>query len=79
MHAVLYIALKDLTILFRSGASLFWLFGFPLLIGLFFGAMFGERRGGIEPLAVGLVDEDQTEASRAFAEQLKDSPGLPSN
>lgn len=77
MHAVVTLALKDLRLISRDYAGLFWMFGFPLMFALFFGAIFsGMGGGGGSPIRVAVVDEDQSDGSRAFVEKLKKSPAL---
>ena len=41
MHPVFLIAIKDLKQLLRDRIGLFFLVGFPVLIGVFFGFVFG--------------------------------------
>lgn len=41
MRAIYYMALKDLRLLLRDWAGLFWLLAFPLIMALFFGSIFG--------------------------------------
>ena len=45
MGAVINLALKDLRLLLRDRFGLFWVLAFPLLMALFFGAIF---RSGID-------------------------------
>ena len=47
MSAVVTLALKDLKLLIRNRASLFWILGFPLLLALFFGLVFGGGGGSV--------------------------------
>ncbi len=67
-----YLALKDLRLLRRDFAALFWAFGFPILFALFFGSAFsgGQSPGGMKVL---IVDEDQSELSRSFIARLSAS------
>jgi ABC-2 type transport system permease protein len=77
MYAVVTLALKDLRLISRDYAGLFWMFGFPLMFALFFGAIFsGMGGGGGSPIRVAVVDEDQSDGSKAFVERLKKSPAL---
>lgn len=77
MRAALFIALKDLKLLSRDRFGCFWIFGFPLLFALFFGAVFGgSGRGEQTALPIALVDEARNEASAAFAERLVASGAL---
>jgi ABC-2 type transport system permease protein len=68
MSAILAIAAKDLRVLFRVKAGLFFAFAWPLIIAVLFGAVFsGSGDSGPQGLQVALADEDQTAASRDFA------------
>lgn len=76
MRAMWFIAMKDLALLRRDWAGLFFAFGFPLLIAVFFGVIFsapGESRRGVE-LAV--IDLDGSPASTALIETLGDAAEL---
>jgi ABC-2 type transport system permease protein len=59
------LASKDLRLLFRDPAALFWVLGFPLLFALFFGTVL---KAGLEqrvsPLPVAVADEAHTPASQ---------------
>jgi ABC-2 type transport system permease protein len=77
MNAILTLAVKDLRIVSRDYFGLFWMFGFPLMYGLFFGAIFsGSGSGGTAAISVAVVDEDKTDGSKAFLERLRASPAL---
>jgi ABC-2 type transport system permease protein len=77
MRGVLTVARKDLRLLARDRAGLFWVVGFPLLMATLFGAIFGGGgEGGRGSLAIAVVDEDGTAGSRAFAAQLEKSEAL---
>ena len=71
IRAVLALAGKDLRLLSRNRATLFFALGWPVLMALFFGYVFG---GGGEKgrIPVVVVDEDRTgESARLVA------PGSP--
>lgn len=75
MHKIITLALKDLRLLSRDWFGLFWIFAFPLLFALFFGSV---MRGG-EPrtsVTIALVDEDQSDGSKAFIQKLKEKDGV---
>jgi ABC-2 type transport system permease protein len=76
MSAIWALALKDLLLLSRDKFGLFWVAVFPLIFALFFGAITGGGPRGLSPLRVAVVDEDDTEASRAFVTQLEKSRAL---
>lgn len=65
------IAAKDLRLLSRDGASMFFTFVFPMMVALFFGYIFGGAGGGGGgSMSVALVNEDGRPASRAFAKDI---------
>lgn len=77
MRGALTLALKDLKLLRRDRASLFWVFFWPLGFGIFFGSiMAGMGEHGMRGLTVALIDEDRTETSRAFIDKLKHTDAL---
>jgi ABC-2 type transport system permease protein len=76
MNAVWTLAAKDLLLRLRDLGGLFWMLAFPLMFALFFGAIFGGGSHGLTPVRVAVVDEDQTDASRAFVTRLEKSPAL---
>ncbi len=68
MSAILALAAKDLRVLLRVKAGLFFTFIWPLAIAVLFGAVFtssGEH--GPRGIAVAIADEDQSARSREFA------------
>jgi len=77
MNAILNIAYKDLLLLSRDRMALFFLLGFPVLMGVLFGLMY-QSSGRPEPGSVGIavIDEDQSAMSRALIENLTANPSL---
>jgi ABC-2 type transport system permease protein len=75
LRAVLALARKDLRLLSRNRAALFFALVWPVMIALFFGLVFG---GGGEKgrIPVAAVDEDGTPASARLLERLRASGGL---
>jgi len=72
MHSIVAIALKDLRLLIRNREALFWVLMFPLMMAVLFGAIFsGMGSKARKPLEVAIVDEDQSEPSKAFVERLR--------
>lgn len=69
------IARKDLKVLSRVPTAMFFSLGWPLLMAILFGLMFG---GGGERarLGLGLVDEDGSAASRQLVEGLAAKEGI---
>ncbi len=75
MNAIWAIASKDLRLLLRDKADLFWVLGFPILIAFFFGSISGGG-GKRAVMPVALVDQDRTAYSQAVVNQLKSSDAL---
>lgn len=76
MRKVLTLALKDLRLLWRDRFGMFWVLVFPLMMALFFGAIFS---GGSSPrtaMRIVAVDQDQSEYSRLFITRLDSSEAL---
>ncbi len=71
MRVVLALAGKELRLLFRDKFALFWIFAFPLMFALFFGALYGNSGDGKRgSLSLIVVDDDQSNHSRALLESL---------
>lgn len=71
LRAVRALAVKDLRLLLRDRGALFFTLGFPLLMGLAFGWIFGG--GGSKSrsdLDVAVFDRDESAPSRAFIDEL---------
>ncbi len=75
MNSALAIALKDIRLLTRDRMGFFFTFFFPLLIAIFFGAVF-QQGGGPAGIPVAIVDLDATPESRDFATQLAEGGEL---
>ena len=76
MSAIGVIARNDLRLLARDRMGLFWALGFPLLMALFFGSLFGGGSGSARAIPVAIVDEDATPESQAFVARLTSSSAL---
>jgi ABC-2 type transport system permease protein len=68
--AVLALAAKDLRLLVRARAGLFFTFVWPVLVAVGFGAILGGESEQRSAMAVAVADEDRSAASRAFVEAL---------
>ena len=71
MRAVIALAVKDLRLLTRMRAGLFFTFVWPLLIAIGFGLILGgsgDKPQNLIPIIV--VDDDQSAQSRAFVDHL---------
>src|SRR5512139_2580454 len=74
MRATLALAVKDLRVLPRIRMAFFFTVFWPVIVAVMFGFAFGgPGDGGASAIAVALVDEDATDASRAFVKRLEDS------
>lgn len=79
MKQIWALAAKDLRILLRDKAGLFFAFFFPVLFAVFFGSLFGGGGGGDgegSPTRIAVVDLDRTEASEAFVRSLDEEEQL---
>lgn len=76
MSVVFAMAAKDLRLLARDRGGLFFTFGFPFLIAIFFGSIFSSGSSEPQSLRILVVDEDGTEGSRSFVESLAESEAL---
>lgn len=76
MRAVLVMAAKDLRLLWSDKFGVFWIFAFPLMYALFFGAIFGGSGGGTARMEVIVVDEDGSDASKSLVSTLTESAAL---
>jgi ABC-2 type transport system permease protein len=72
MRPMLTLTLKDLLLLWRNKAALFWVIVFPLAFGLFFGAIISGEFGPRAKMSIAFVDEDNSAVSKALAQKLSD-------
>lgn len=72
MKRIFSMAIKDLKILLRDRVGAFFVVGFPILMGLFFGLMMGNigSSSSSSKMKVSVVDLDQTEMSQKFVDSL---------
>jgi ABC-2 type transport system permease protein len=76
MRTLLAMASKDLLLLWRDRFGLFWVLAFPLLMALFFGAIFSGSSGSRAAMKVVAVDQEHSEASLQFIARLDSSKAL---
>ncbi len=79
MRAIWHMAIKDLRLLVRDKAGLFWLLAFPLIMALFFGSVMGGMGsgGGRGKLSLAFVDRTGgSQYAREFRESLNNSGAL---
>ena len=72
MNRILTMALKDIRLMFRDRVGAFFIIGFPILMGLFFGLIMGapSSGGGGSKMNVAIVDLDQSDVSKSFVESI---------
>jgi len=76
VNKIVAMAAKDIHILFRDKLGFFFTVFFPLMMAIFFGAMFAGLSRGPANVPIALVDQDRTSASERFIERLGQASGL---
>lgn len=76
MSKIVAMAAKDIHILFRDKLGFFFTIFFPLMMAIFFGAMFAGLSRGPASIPIVLVDEDRTAGSERFIGRLEAAGGL---
>lgn len=76
MHVLRAIVRKDFLQLRRDPAALFFALGWPLIVAIAFGLVFGGGGGASAKPKVAIVDLDASAASRTFVESLSALPEL---
>jgi len=76
MEKVLSLAIKDMRVLLSDKGNIFWVFGFPVLFALFFGAIFSSAGEGPSGMKIAVVDEDGSEFSSSFISKLESNEAL---
>ncbi|MBL0028817.1 MAG: ABC-2 transporter permease [Rhodanobacteraceae bacterium] len=69
MTALLALAAKDIRLLLRNRGALFFTIGWPLLVAIFFGMVFGGDGGSSRP-KVALVVQEQHAVTERFAQSM---------
>jgi ABC-2 type transport system permease protein len=70
------LAVKDLRVLMASKGNVFWVFGFPLVFALLFGAIYANEGKGPTGMKLAVVDEDQGEFSGLYVTHLESEDAL---
>jgi ABC-2 type transport system permease protein len=70
MRTIFNMAMKDLRLMSRDWLGLFFIVGFPIVMGVFFGIVMGSFDTKSVSLGVAVVDEDDSKMSRKFVEAL---------
>ncbi|MEP6782620.1 MAG: ABC transporter permease [Acidobacteriota bacterium] len=74
MKQVIALASKDMRLLFRNRGRIFFTFIWPIIVTVLFGLAFGGSSNGEQgKVKVAIVDDDNTDGSRAFAKKLEQS------
>lgn len=74
MKKIIALGLKDLRLMPRNRGGMFFTFVWPVLVTVLFGIMFGGNDDGTQgKVKIAIVDEDNTDGSRAFAKGLGES------
>ncbi len=73
MRSIVAIARKDLMILVRVRAGLFFTFVWPIVVAVLFGFVFSGQSQGRAALRVVAVDDDNSDGSREFLARLEQS------
>jgi ABC-2 type transport system permease protein len=78
MNQVLVMAIKDLRLLFRDKLGAFFIIGFPILMGIFFGMVMGGPSSGSDraKMKIAIVDLDQSTLSAKFISQLANNGSI---
>ena len=76
MNKVLSLAIKDLRVLISDRGNIFWVFGFPVLFALFFGAIYSGAGKGPSGMEVAIVNEDNSEFSNSYISKLESDEAL---
>ena len=78
MNQVLVMAIKDLRLLFRDKLGAFFIIGFPILMGIFFGMVMGGPSSGSDQakMKIAIVDLDQSTLSAKFISQLANNGSI---
>ena len=72
MGPIFRLAIKDIKLLFRDKLGAFFIIGFPILMGVFFGiVMGGSSSGSRGKMKVAVVDLDGSEISQKFVDSLQ--------
>ncbi|MHC4325013.1 MAG: ABC transporter permease [Planctomycetota bacterium] len=76
MNKVLSLAIKDLRVLISDRGNVFWVFGFPVIFALFFGAIYSSAGEGPSGMEIAIVNEDKSEFSASYISKLQSDEAL---
>jgi ABC-2 type transport system permease protein len=63
-------------VLFSDKGNIFWVFGFPVMFALFFGAIYSGIGEGPSGMKIAIVDEDKSDFSNSFISKLESDEAL---
>ncbi len=76
MNKVIILAKKDLQVLLSDKGNIFWVFGFPVLFALFFGAIYSSAGEGPSGMKIAVVNEDKSDFSESYISKLESDEAL---
>ena len=76
MGKILSLAIKDMHVLLSDKGNIFWVFGFPVLFALFFGAIYSSAGKGPSGMKIAVVDTDKSEFSASYISKLESDEAL---
>ncbi|MHC4116962.1 MAG: ABC transporter permease [Planctomycetota bacterium] len=76
MTRAVLLAIKDVKVMLGDKGNIFWVFGFPVVFAMFFGAIYSGMGEGPSGMKVAVVDEDQSEFSQAYVAKLESNDSL---
>jgi ABC-2 type transport system permease protein len=76
MKKLFSIAVKDMRVLLSDKGNIFFVFGFPVIFALFFGAIYSGAGEGPSGMKIAVVNEDQSDFSASFVSKLQSDEAL---
>ena len=76
MTTLLALAVKDLRVLVADKGNVFWVFIFPALFALLFGALYGNAGEGPSGMRLAIIDEDHSDLSQQYVTNLESQEAL---
>ncbi len=76
MNIILSLAIKDLRVLISNRGNIFWVFGFPIIFALFFGAIYSGAGKSPSGMEIAVVNEDNSDFSNAYISKLESDEAL---
>jgi len=76
MSKIVFLAIKDLRVLISDKGNIFWVFGFPVIFALFFGAIYSGMGNQPSGMKVAVVDEDNSDYSGSYIAKLESYEAL---